>query len=339
MSASTFIAVGENIHCTRIYKVGGKFVRALDDNTYVITYTVDGEERHLPIPQHFVESEEWAKKKVKHVAVAIWQGVYGDDAGKAAGIDYLEHMVRVQEAHGASFLDLNVDEFSTDVDERVQLIQWAAQVIQNISSVPLSIDSSDLTILKAGLAACDPAKGKPMVNSVSLERAAAIDIAAEAEAVVIAGATGETSMPSTIEDRLENFDRLLPKLTEAGFAYKDIYLDPLVFPASVDVQNSRRVIDSIKALREKYGPEIHFAPGLSNVSYGLPKRIWLNLVFTYLCYEQGCDGGIVDPRHINADVLATIDIESEAFDIAKALLMGEDQYGMDYILAVRQGMI
>lgn len=339
MSASTFIAVGENIHCTRIYKVGGKLVHALDDGTYVIAYTVDGERRELPIPAQFTESEDWAKKKVKHVAVAIWQGVYGDAAEKAAGIDYLEHLVRVQEANGAAFLDLNVDEFSTDVDERVQLIQWAAEVIQNVSSVPLSIDSSDLTILKAGLGACDPAKGKPMVNSVSLERSAAIEIAAEAGAVVIAGATGETSMPSTVEDRLENFDRLLPKLTEAGFAYGDMYLDPLVFPASVDVQNSRRVIDSIKALREKYGPEIHFAPGLSNVSYGLPKRTWLNLVFTYLCHEQGCDGGIVDPRHINADVLAAIDTESEAFDVAKALLMGEDQYGMDYILAVRQGMI
>jgi 5-methyltetrahydrofolate--homocysteine methyltransferase len=339
MNTTKFIAVGENIHCTRIYKVGGKFVHALDDDTYGITYTVDGEERHLPIPQHFVESEEWAKKKVKHVAVAIWQGVYGDAAGKAAGIDYLEHMVRVQEAHGASFLDLNVDEFSTDVDERVQLIQWAAQVIQNVSSVPLSIDSSDLAILKAGLAACDPSKGKPMVNSISLERSAAINVAAEAGAVVIAGATGETSMPSTLEDRLENFDCLLPKLTEAGFAYEDIYLDPLVFPASVDVQNSRRVIDVIKVLREKYGPDIHFAPGLSNVSYGLPKRTWLNVVFTYLCHQQGCDGGIVDPRHINTNVLATIDTTSEAFNVAKALLMGKDQYGMDYILAVRQGVI
>jgi 5-methyltetrahydrofolate--homocysteine methyltransferase len=339
MSNSTFIAVGENIHCTRIYKVGGKFVKPLDDGSYGITYTVDGTERHLPIPQNFVDSEDWAKKKVKHVAVAIWQGVYGDDVGKEAGVTYLENMVRVQEAKGASFLDLNVDEFSSDVDERVRLIQWAAGVIQKVASIPLSIDSSDLTILQAGLEACDRSKGKPMVNSVSLERAAAIQVAGEAGAVVIAGATGETSMPSTVEDRLENYAALLPKLTDAGFSYADIYLDPLVFPASVDVQNSRRLIDSIQALREKYGPDIHFAPGLSNVSYGLPKRTWLNQVFTYLCVEHGCDGGIVDPRHINADVLASLDTESEAFVRAKALLMGEDQFGMDYILAIRQGVI
>lgn len=335
-----FIAVGENIHCTRIYKVGGKFVKALDDQTHVIAYTVDGTERHLPIPQWFVESEEWTSgKKVKHAAVALWQGLYGDDAGKQAGIAYLHNMVRVQEACGASFLDLNVDEFSTDVDERVQLIEWAAKTLQEVSSIPLSIDSSNLDILRAGLQACDPNKGQPMLNSLSLERVAAIDLAREAGAVVIAGATGETSMPSTVEERLQNFERLVPMLMKAGFGLADIYLDPLIFPASVNAQNSKDAIDAIKALREKYGPEVHFAPGLSNVSYGLPNRKLLNQVFTYLCVENGCDGGIVDPRHINADVLATMDTGTEAFALAKAFLMGEDEFGMNYIRAIRKGRI
>jgi len=339
MSNSKFISVGENIHCTRIYKVGENFVKSLDDGSYVITYNVNGEKRHLPIPTHFVESEDWVKKKVKHVAVAIWQGVYGDPAGQEAGVSYLENMVLVQEANGASFLDLNVDEFSDDVEERVCLLQWAAGVIQHVASVPLSIDSSDLTILRAGLEACDRSKGKPMVNSLSLERAAAIQVASEAGAVVIAGASGETSMPSTVEDRLRNYDKLLPKLVRAGFSYNDIYLDPLVFPAAVDVQNSKLALDSIRALREKYGPDIHFTPGISNVSYGLPKRKWVNLVFTYICIQHGCDGGIVDPRHINTDLLASLDTDSKAFLLTKALLMGEDEFATDFILAVRKGVI
>ena len=338
-STSTFIAVGENIHCTRIFKVGGKFVKTLDDGSSVITYTVGGNEQHLPIPKHFVESEDWTKGKVKHAAVAMWQGFYGDDAGKQAGIDYLEHMTHVQEAYGASFLDLNVDEFSTDVDERVRLIQWAVDVIQKVSSIPLSIDSSDVTILKAGLEACDRSKGKPMVNSVSLERVGAIEIAREAGAVVIAGATGERSMPSTVEERVQNFEKLIPRLTDTGFAYSDIYLDPLVFPASVNAQNSKDVLDAFKALRQKYGTEIHFAPGLSNISYGLPKRKLLNQVFTYFCVENGCDGGIVDPRHINADILNNMDTSTEAFKLVKAFLFGEDEFGMNYIRAVRKGKI
>ncbi len=335
-----FIAVGENIHSTRIYKVGGKFVKALDDDSFVIVYTVDGQEQHLPIPKHFVESEDWTKgKKVKHAAVAMWQGMYGDDAGKQAGIAYLQNMVRVQETNSAAFLDLNVDEFSTDVEERIRVIQWAANVIQEVSSVPLSIDSSNLDSLRAGLQACDPAKGKPMLNSLSLERAAAIEIASKAGAVVIAGATGETSMPASVEERLQNYEKLMPMLKDAGIALADTYLDPLIFPAAVNAQNSKDALEAMKALREKYGTEVHFAPGLSNVSYGLPKRKLLNQVFTYLCVENGCDGGIVDPRHINADILNSMDTSTEAFKLAKAFLMGEDDFGMNYIRAVRKGII
>jgi 5-methyltetrahydrofolate--homocysteine methyltransferase len=340
MDTNRFIAVGENIHCTRIYKVGGKFVKTLDDGTSVITYTVDGQTQHLPIPAHFVESEDWTKgKKVKHTAVAIWQGVYGDEAGKEVGISYLHNMVRVQEANGAAFLDVDVDEFSTDVEERMRLIQWTAETIQQVSSIPLSIDSSNIDILRAGLKACDPAKGKPMLNSLSLERIEAIDVAREFNAVVIAGATGETSMPSNVEERLQNYDKLMPMLKDAGIATADIYLDPLIFPASVNAQNSKDAIDAIKALREKYGSEVHFAPGLSNVSYGLPNRKLLNLVFAYLCRQNGCDGGIVDPRHINTKVLQNVDTGSKGFELAKAFLEGQDEFGMNYIRAVRKGEI
>jgi cobalamin-dependent methionine synthase I len=315
-------------------------VKTLDDGKSVITYTVDGQEQHLPIPQHFVESEDWTNgKKVKHAAVAMWQGVYGDEAGKQAGIAYLHNMVRVQETNGAAFLDLNVDEFSTDVDERIHVIQWTANTIQQVSSVPLSIDSSNLDILRAGLNACDPAKGKPMLNSLSLERVAAIDMARECNAVVIAGATGETSMPSTVDERLQNFEKLMPMLKEVGIPINDIYLDPLIFPASVNAQNSKDAIDAIHTLREQYGPEVHFAPGLSNVSYGLPNRKLLNLVFTYLCWQNGCDGGIVDPRHINLDALQQVDTGSKGFELAKAFLEGEDEFGMNYIRAVRQGVV
>jgi 5-methyltetrahydrofolate--homocysteine methyltransferase len=245
-------------------------------------------------------------------------------------------MTREQEAHGAWFLDLNVDEFSVDRAEKIKAIRWAAEVIQKVSSVPLSIDSSDPEILEAGLAACDKSKGKPMVNSVSLERAAFIPIAAKAGACVIAGATGETKMPETVEDRLVNIEQLMDKLRSAGIALGDIYLDPLVYPASVDVKNSLMVIDSVKALRAKYGSHIHFAPGLSNISYGFPKRNVLNQVFAKLCLEAGCDGGIVDPAQINDKVLASVDYGVETFRLARELLLGNDEYGMNYISAFRE---
>jgi 5-methyltetrahydrofolate--homocysteine methyltransferase len=334
-----FIAVGENIHCTRIYKVGGAFVKSLDDNTHVIAYTEDGREKYLPVAKRFVESSDWSNGKVKHAAVAMWQGLHGSEAERKAGVEYLHYMVRAQEANGAAYLDLNVDEFSTDIAERKELIRWAAGIIQEVSTVPLSIDSSNVEILEAGLEACDPAKGSPMVNSVSLERKEAVKIAEAAGAVVIAAASGESSMPTNREERITNLKTLIDLLERSGFTSAQIHLDPLVFPVSVDPQNGLMILETIEELRRTYGQEIHFAPGLSNISYGMPNRKLINQVFTYLCVKRGLDGGIVDPIQINQQALDALDPESERFKLTEAFLTGQDQYGMNYITAVRGGQI
>jgi 5-methyltetrahydrofolate corrinoid/iron sulfur protein methyltransferase len=334
-----FTAVGENIHCTRIFKVGGDFVKALDENTRAIVYTEAGREKHLPIAKRFVESSDWQNGKVKHAAVAMWQGLHGGEQERQAGIDYLHHLVRRQEAHGACFLDLNVDEFSTDISERAELVRWAAQIIQQVSTVPLSIDSSNIEILARGLEACDPAKGSPMVNSVSLERRDAVQVAKDGGAVLIAAASGETSMPTNKEGRMANLNRLVSLLEKEGFAEGQIYLDPLVFPVSVDPNNGLMVLEAIEELRRDYGPEIHFAPGLSNISYGMPKRKLINQVFAYLCVQRGLDGGIVDPIQINQAVIDGIDPEAEGFKLAEAFLTGRDQFGMKYISVVREGRL
>jgi hypothetical protein len=339
MAQSNFIAVGENIHCTRIYKVGGKFVKTLEDGASVIAYEEDGQKRHLPVPKKYLESSDWAAGKVKHAAAAMWQGMYGSGKDQEAGVRYLRYMARVQEEHGASYLDLNVDEFSTDTTERRELLRWVAGVIQEQSTKPLSIDSSNLELLELGLEACDPAKGKPMVNSVSLERKEAVSLARDAGAVVIAGAGGEASMPTSKEERLANLERLVEALQKAGLSLSDIHLDPLVFPVSVDPNNGILILDTVAELRERYGSEIHFAPGLSNISYGMPNRKLINQVFTHLCTHRGLDGGIVDPLQINAKLLAALDTASEAYELTRAFLMGEDQFGMRYITAVREGRI
>jgi 5-methyltetrahydrofolate--homocysteine methyltransferase len=334
-----FIAVGENIHCTRIYKVGGTFVKSLDDNTHVIAYKEDGEEKRLPIAKRFVESSDWKNGKVKHAAVAMWQGLHGSESEQRAGVEYLHYMVRHQEANGAAYLDLNVDEFSTDIAERKELIRWAAGIIQQVSRVPLSIDSSNVEILQTGLQACDPAKGSPMVNSVSLERKDAIQVAKTAGAVVIAAATGESSMPTDKQERIANLKSLLSQLEQNGFTFPQIHLDPLVFPVSVDPNNGLMILETIAELRKEYGREIHFAPGLSNISYGMPNRKLINQVFTRLCMDRGLDGGIVDPIQINESALGALDPASESFQLTEAFLTGQDQFGMNYISAVREGKI
>ena len=206
MKIETFVSVGENIHCTRIYKIGGKFCKEAADGTFAIHYQTPDGEKQLPVPEEFTSSPNWETGKIKHCAVAIWQGVYGAGEGQASGIDYLQNLARKQEAAGATYLDINVDEFSTDVEERVKLMVWTVDIVQKAVAIPMSIDSSNTEILKAGLAACDTSRARPMVNSVSLERADAVEIAKNANAVVIASAAGEDSLPNDLDERMINID-------------------------------------------------------------------------------------------------------------------------------------
>lgn len=339
MQVEKFIAVGENIHCTRIYKVGGKFVKAQPDGSWAVCYRAGDETRKLPIPGHFVGGDDWSNGKVKHCAVAIWQGVYGEGDAQASGKDYIQQLARRQEAAGATYLDINVDEFSTDVDERVKLMQWTVDVTQQAVAIPMSIDSSNEVILKAGLASCDISRGRPMVNSVSLERQDAIAVAAAYNAVVIASAAGEEGLPANTDERMANLERLVPMLKASGMADADLHIDPLVFPISVNGRNGIGFLDAVAKVREIFGPEVHIVAGLSNVSFGMPGRKLINQVFTYMAVARGADGGIVDPMQINAGILSKLDPDAENVKLAKALLTGEDDFGMNYIAASREGKL
>lgn len=334
----TLIVVGENIHCTRVYKVGGNFVKPHGDGQAIV-YGGKSDIRYLPIPAHFQTTADWTAGKVKHCAVAVWQGLYGDATGKAAAVDYLRYLAARQEATDASYLDVNVDEFSTDVAERCRAIKWVAEVVQAGSKLPLSIDSSNEDILRAGLQACDPKRARPMVNSVSLERQGAIAIAAEHKAVVIASAAGEKDLPCDTAQRLANINRLMPMLESVGLKGGDIYVDPLVFPVATDSSNASSFIDAVAAIRKTYGPQIHISGGLSNVSFGMPARKLINQVFTWLVVEAGGDSGILDPLQMNAKILAAVDSSSEPFKLAKALLTGEDMFGAEFIMAHREGRL
>jgi 5-methyltetrahydrofolate--homocysteine methyltransferase len=339
MNLTDFIAVGENIHCTRIYKVGGKFVRQSTGGAWEIAYNAADGPRTLPVPEPFTQNADWEAGKVKHCAVAIWQGTQGDDTAAQKGIAYLQTSARKQEAAGAHYLDVNVDEYSTDVAERASLMQWTVDVVQQAVGIPVSIDSSNSTIIRAGLEQCDQSRGRPMVNSVSLERTDLIELAREHNAVVIASAAGAQGLPSTLDERLDNLAQVMARLTSAGFAPADIHVDPLVFPISVDGQNGRSFLETVATVRKNHGSDIHIIGGLSNVSFGMPNRKLINQVFAYLTVEHGGDGGIVDPLQINTGILNGLDPESEPFQLARALLLGEDEFGMDYISASRDGRI
>lgn len=339
MKPSDFIVIAEKIHCTRVFKREGKLVTRLEDGRHAIVYSADGQTRHLPVPAAYEASPEWQKGNVKHCAVAVWQGLHGDEAGRAAGADYLRALSLAQEKAGGAFLDLNVDEFSTDTEERRRALLWAAEIVQGASRLPLSIDSSNAAILRAGLEVCDRTRGRPLINSVSLERAEAIGLASEFNACAVTSAAGEKGLPSSTEERLANLDRLIPALKKTGVPDDALYIDPLVLPIATDSANGRSFLDSVRAIRQRFGAAVHITGGFSNVSFGMPGRKAINHAFTWLAVEAGADSGIVDPGQINGRILAETDTSAESFRLARALLLGEDEFGMEFISACREGRI
>jgi 5-methyltetrahydrofolate--homocysteine methyltransferase len=338
--AHRFDIIAEKIHCTRTYKRNGAMVEDMGSGKYGVVYRRQGERCLLPISADYLAGADWESGKVRHCAVAVNQGMHGSGGEADAGVDFIRTLAADQAAGGSAFIDVNVDEFSTDNARRVQAVAWVIGLVQEACPVPVSVDSSNIEVLRAGLTACtDRERGRPMLNSVSLERVEGIELAREFDTVVVASAAGEAGLPSTVQERMDNLGRLIPLLREVGLGDDRFYIDPLVLPIATDPSNGKVCIDAITAIRETFGPRIHITGGFSNVSFGMPNRKLINQVFTHLCVQAGADSGIVDPLHINAKILGDLDTGSAGYQLARALLLGEDEFGMNYISASREGRI
>jgi 5-methyltetrahydrofolate--homocysteine methyltransferase len=199
--------------------------------------------------------------------------------------------------------------------------------------VPVAADSSNLETILAGL---DAARGRPLLNSASLERIGALDIAAERGIPVVVTAAGEKGMPEDDADRVRNASRMVDAAIERGIPKRDLYIDALVFPISVDTRFGLHCLDAIRTLRAKYGAEIHITGGMSNVSFGLPCRRLINDVFLHLAAAAGADGGILDPAADPRQALSP-DTERRPYRLAEDMLLGRDRNCKNFLRAYRSG--
>ena len=293
MTASNFTIIGENIHCTRVVKRGGIRGHIFDDGSEAVKYRSEGELKFVRVPKHFEATQPYQQGNLKHFMIAVWKGVNGDEA--AEGEAYIKHEVDRQTKAGATYLDLNVDELSHRVGEQIEAMRWLVRYIQSVADIPPSIDSSNSEIIQAGLEAYDRSAGRPMVNSVALERLETLDLIAEHDATCIISAASESGMPENADERLENATRVVDAASDRGINYEDMFIDPLFFPVSVDKAYGPHALDAISKLRERFGDDVHITGGMSNVSFGLPKSALVNEAFVRLAVEAGADSGIIDP--------------------------------------------
>jgi 5-methyltetrahydrofolate--homocysteine methyltransferase len=336
-SPDQFIVLGENIHTTRVVKRGGVRGHVFEDGTEAIKYRVGGERRYVHVPEHFTTTQPYEQGNLKHFMIAVWKGLNGDADESAEGCAYIEYEVNRQVRAGAHYLDLNVDEASYRLHEQKEAMEWLVKFIESVSSVPPSIDSSNPEIIEVGLHAYGGTRGRPILNSIALERPDTIDLALKYNARAVVSAASEVGMPADAGERVENLGRILEMALTKGMAKEDIFADPLIFPIAVDSNYGIHVFEAMERIRADFGNEIHVTGGMSNVSFGIPKRRLINDAFVYLAIEAGADSGIVDPITTSAERSMKVDLEAGPMKLAMDLLKGNDEYAMNYIKAFRAG--
>lgn len=235
----------------------------------------------------------------------------------------IQKIAREQFEAGANYIDVNAGTF---VGKEAEYMKWLVGLVQEAVDAPCCLDSPDPSAIEAGLSVH---KGTPMINSISLERERyekMMPLVAGTDFKVVALCMGDEGMPRTVEDRMTVADKLINGLLKNNVKVENIYVDLLVQPLSVDKNFGNEFLNTIGKIMAAF-KGIHTVCGLSNISYGLPNRKFLNQLFMVMAIGRGLDGAIIDPldRRLMANILA-----AEA-------LAGKDNYCMNYIKGHRAG--
>ncbi len=243
------------------------------------------------------------------------------DAIRNRDVEAIQAVARQQHEAGAHYIDVNAGIF---LGEEEDYLRWLVQTVQAVVEGPCSLDSPNPKAIEAALAVH---KGTAMINSISLESDrynAMIPLLAGTDCRVVALCMSDEGMPKTAQDRLRIAERLINALVKRGIPPENIYVDPLVQPISVDGSFGSEFLKAIALIREKMAG-VHVMCGLSNVSYGLPGRAFINQTFMSMAIAQGLDGAIINP--LDKRMMATI-LTAEA-------LAGRDNYCMNFMKAHR----
>ena len=339
-SPEDFTVIGENIHATRVVLRNGRRAVTLEDGAEAVPFKDEsGEQRFLTVPDWFKKTQPYEQGQIKHFLIAMMKGIGDDIEEREEGAAYIRAEVGRQARNGADYLDINVDEVHYDVEIQKRAMQWTVETVREFSDVPPCIDSSLSEIIAVGLEAYDGRAGRPLLNSVAFERLDCLDMAKDHNARIKVMATSAEGMPADDAERVENVNGILEHVRAKGVSLDDVFVDGIVFLISVDAENGNHYFNAVRKLREIYGAGLHIGGGLSNVSFGMPMRRLINRAFIYLALEAGIDSGIVDPVQTKIGSALDLDTGSEAVGLAIDMLLGRDDFCMNFIQAYRDGKL
>ena len=197
---------------------------------------------------------------------------------------------------GAHMLDVNA---GIPLADEPRILAEAVQLVQSLTDVPLSIDSSIIDALESGLSVY---QGKALVNSVtgedeSLERV--LPLVRKHGAAVVAISNDETGISEDIEVRYEVAKKIVERAADHGIPREDVVVDPLVMPIGAINTAGREVLKLIHRLRTEL--KVNTTCGASNISFGLPNRNGFNGAFISMAIQAGMTSAIA--ASLGADVM------------------------------------
>ena len=211
---------------------------------------------------------------------------------KAGDYSTVEQDALAQVAAGATMLDVNA---GIPLADEPKILADSIKLVQSLVDVPLSIDSSIIDALEAGLAAY---QGRPLVNSVtgedeSLDRV--LPLIKKYDCAVVAISNDETGISEDPDVRFAVAKKIVERAADYGIKSQDVVVDPLVMPIGAMGTAGQQVFRLVRKLREEL--KVNTTCGASNISFGLPNRRALNGHFLSMASCAGMTSAIMNPLH------------------------------------------
>ncbi len=251
----------------------------------------------------------------------------------------IQELAKAESKAGVDYLDLNIGPARKVGDE---LMSWLVKTVQEVSDKPLSLDTTNPAATEAGLKAC---RRKALINSVSLqpERLEKIlPLAKQYNADMIGLLWGVEGMPRDANERCMLAVDLIYKANQMGIASENIWIDPIVTPISVEINQVKACLEFMSMLTE-IAPECKSIVGLSNVSNGTPAHLrpYLNRTYLIMLMKYGLYSAIVDAfdaelvQIARGEMPEIVNLVHRVMDGDKPDLASLSQKEIEYVKTVR----
>ena len=250
----------------------------------------------------------------------------------------IQDLSKVQTEAGADYIDLNVGPMKKDPEETMK---WLVDVVQEVTDLPLSIDTMNPVAMEAGLKAC---KKRPLLNSASGKRDSKeqmLPLAGKYNCDVVVSVMTDKGMPPDVDSKIESILDTVAYANELGIPNEDVWIDPIILPVSTAGEGQRFAViclEFIKILQDVL-PGVKSTVGLSNVSNGVPAplRPILNRTYLMMLDRNGLYSAIADPldgefmKLVKGEMPEIVNLIYRTMDGEKIALSSLSQKEVEYV--------